>query len=154
MKCGYNHCKLGGNVEKDVAIKYNRRYYHKECYNKKIKKHEIYNLLRDNGFVAKSINMALKQIVDDDNTDVDLLLFTTKYVIDNRKELNNPFGLKYYIQNYEIIEKYKRISRLEKLKELNSKEKEMEFEDETEFNHTERLPKYLKIDRWFNDKKI
>jgi hypothetical protein len=30
----------------------------------------------------------------------------------------------------------------------------MEFEDETEFNHTERLPKYLKIDRWFNDKKI
>jgi hypothetical protein len=147
MKCGYNHCKLGGNVEKDVAIKYNKRYYHKQCYNKKIKKREIYDILRNNGFVAKSINLALKQIIDDDGTDVDLLLFTVNYVIDNRKELNNPFGLKYYIQNYEIIDKYKKISRIKRLKALNDKDRNIEVEEEVKFTHTEKLPKYLKIDR-------
>jgi len=147
MKCGYNHCKLGGNVEKDVAIKFKKRYYHEECYNKKIKKNQIYELLKDKGFVVKTINMALKQIVDDDGTDVDFLLFTTKYVFDNREKLSNPFGLKYYLQNYKIRDKYEYMKKIKALKELNNRKVEPDEVEEVEFNHTEKIPKYLKIDR-------
>jgi len=147
MKCGYNNCKFNGNVEKDIAIKFKKRYYHKECYNKKTKKRQIYEVLKNQKFASKTINFALKQMVDDDNMDVDFLLFVTNYVIDNKEELNNPFGIKYYSQNYKIIDKYKKKKRMQILKELNDKKRDIEFAEDTDFEHTKITPKYLKIDR-------
>jgi hypothetical protein len=145
MKCFYKHCKLGGNVEKDVAIKYNTKYYHKECYKKKINKEKSALLLKQKGFVVKTINMALMTIIDKDDFDSDLVYFTIKYVIENKKDLNNPFGVKYYLQNFEINDKYKKYKRFKQIEENKNKKVEIEDVEEVKFNYVKKKPKYLNI---------
>jgi len=97
MKCGYNQCVYGGDVEKDIAIKYNTRYYHSKCYDKKIYKEKCSELLKDNGFMIKTINLALKKMIDDDKVEPQFVYFTIKHIFNNKLVLNNPFGVNYYL---------------------------------------------------------
>ena len=145
MKCFYNHCKLGGNVEKDVAIKYNSKYYHKECYEKKINKEKAMQLLKQKGFVEKSIHMALMTFVDKNGVDSDFVYFTVKHIIERKKVLNNPFGISYYLQNFEIIKAYQKYKTYKMMEENKHKEVELDNVEIPKFNRKIKPPKYLKI---------
>lgn len=145
MKCFYSQCKLGGNVEKDVAIKYNTKYYHKECYDKKIDKEKAMQLLKQKGFVAKSISMALSSFIDKKNVDSEFVYFTTKYVIENNKTLNNPFGISYWLQNFDIIKEYEKYKNYKFIEERKKMEVEIDDVEIPKFNKKSKPPKYLKI---------
>ena len=145
MKCFYSQCKLGGNVEKDVAIKYNSKYYHKECYDKKINKEKAMQLLKQKGFVAKSISMALSSFVDKKNVDSEFVYFTVKYVIENNKQLNNPFGISYWLQNFDIIKEYEKYKNYKFIEERKKMEVEIDDVEIPKFNRKSKPPKYLKI---------
>ena len=145
MKCFYNNCKLGGNVEKDIAIKYSSKYYHKECLDKKLNKEKAMQLLKQKGFVEKSINMALMTFVDKNGVDSEFVYFTVKYVVERKKVLNNPFGISYYLQNFEIIKAYQKYKTYKLLEENKHKEVKIDEVEIPTFNRKIKPPKYLKI---------
>ena len=145
MNCFYSNCKLGGSVEKDVAIKYNSKYYHKSCYDKKINKEKSFQLLKEKGFVAKSINMALASFIDKNGTDSDFVYFTIKYVIENNKALNNPFGISYWLQNFDIIKEYTKYKNYKMIEERKNNQVDIEDVEVPKFDRKIKPPKYLKI---------
>lgn len=145
MKCFYSQCKLGGNVEKDVAIKYNSKYYHQECYNKKINKEKAMQLLKEKGFVAKSISMALSSFVDKKNIDSEFVYFTVKYVIENNKQINNPFGISYWLQNFDIIKEYEKYRNYKFIEARKNMEVKIDDVEIPKFDKKLKPPKYLKI---------
>lgn len=144
MKCGYSQCKFGGNVDKKDAVKVGNRYYHKECNDKKNIKTLCSDKLKQHGMMSKLINIFLKSIIDDSNCDIHYLLFVINHVVNNGLKLNNPYGIKYYMNNYKIEALYN-----EHLKAETSKTfKDMsscETVAPTEFTPNKVIPKYLKI---------
>lgn len=145
MKCAYNNCKLGGNVEKDVAIKFNNRYYHSECFDKKSCKERCSDLLKSKGFIVKNINLALKKIIDDNSANPKFVEFAIDYVLKNKKPLNSPFGVSYYLENFELIQEFNRVERLRKIQELRDSEFEIDNVEVPEIKYTPKTAKYLKI---------
>jgi len=63
-----------------------------------------------NGFIA-------------DGFETDYLIFVMKYIIDHHKNLNHPFGLKYYVNDQAILDTYKK-SKLPKIDTEQFKVKE------------------------------
>ena len=98
MKCGYSHCKHGGEVDKAAAVKEGTRYYHPDClrekqaiteiidvYHKRVDQHPIENFLR------KVVN----DLVLKDGYGAEFLLFALKYCLDHGWTLHSPNGLRY-----------------------------------------------------------
>ncbi len=108
MKCRYNHCKLGGEVEKDIAIKEGNRYFHKECYEKYKTKQMINVLFRDKGMYLKDINIALKRAVDDIGYNIRYVYYVAT---EKNRLISDPYKLLYQLKiedNYkEYLNKYK-----------------------------------------------
>lgn len=137
MKCAYKYCELGGEVKKKNAIK-DGRYYHKECYHIKTMKKECRELLRDNfSFSVKTINMAIKQLVDDKGVDVDKLHFVIKDIIKNNRDLNSPYGITYYMENFKIDKAYKKYKGVQKYKASKEEQSgnDVEVVDDFEFTY-------------------
>lgn len=112
MKCRYNHCKHGGEVDVNEAVKVGKAYYHKDClkekqeieevmkvYEEKVDPHPIYNRLR------KVINT----IVYDYENGSDFLLFALKRYLAQGKRLNHPEGLYYVVKDYSAKEAWARL---------------------------------------------
>lgn len=98
MKCRYNHCKLGGEVEKEDAIYHNRMYFHDECY----KKYEMKAKLRDilNSFPTREVNISISKAIDDNNYPLGFIEFVAR---NKKSEFKNSYGLLYQLkieQNY------------------------------------------------------
>jgi len=135
MKCGYKYCKLGGEVKKEDAIK-DGRYYHKECHNKKTIKSECRDILKENyKFMARNINNIIKQLVDDKNIDAEKVRFTIQNIVDNNRELNSPYGISYYLENYEINNEFKKYIKAKKFKEVKDMDVDVPVADEYKFKH-------------------
>jgi hypothetical protein len=121
MKCGYKNCKLGGEVEKDNAIKVSNKYYHKECHeiveNKK-KIREFYLEKINPKEVMVLLNKAINELIDTKNVDSNLLLYALNYSVDNNIKINSPFGMNYIVNNYKIKESYSKLQARNKLSQI------------------------------------
>ena len=133
MKCAYVNCKLGKEVDKEDAVYIGRKYYHKDCYKKKDKKESCKKILIDMNFIDKNINIALKRLIDDENFDAEYVEFAINYIKNNKLKLTNPFGLKYYLQNFNIQTDYETAIRIKTIKEMKSVE--FKIEDESKFSY-------------------
>lgn len=107
MKCRYAYCKLGGEVERDIAVKIGSAYYHKECnkereYKQLIEKtyYEVFKNKEPIVQVRKGIN----KYVHTDNYECEYILF----VLNEDIVLNSIFGLIYYLNNKKFSDKYNR----------------------------------------------
>ena len=97
MKCRWKHCKYGGEVDKDKAVKVGIAYFHPECYAERqaIQKiidvwHERVDAYPMESMLRKMVNdLVLKQ-----NVDAEFLLFALNYCIDHGWKLHYPAGLK------------------------------------------------------------
>jgi len=119
MGCQYNNCKLIEGAGKTAPLfrQIDGRYYHEECWAKRACKVNCTTELTKRGFIRKTINMSLKTLLDDDNIDPGLLLFTVKTIISENLELTSPFGIKYYLQNVDIKNRWAAIQRMIKTAE-------------------------------------
>lgn len=144
MKCPYKYCNHGGVVKKENAIYYKSRYYHKDCYNKKINKTECRDLLKNNyKFNNMNINNSIKQLVDDKGRDSEFVLIAIKYIINNKKPLNSPYGISYYLEFDEVIDAYKSHQKRKVKEEIKSSNDEIEVVDDVKIN------KVTKEDNWW-----
>lgn len=96
MKCRYKHCKLGGEVEKEDAVKIGNMYYHKECRKEMDDKKEIERLYYEKfglnehvGQIRRAINNYVAEY------DMDYILF----VMNQSIKLNSIFGVSYYLRD-------------------------------------------------------
>ena len=83
MKCGYAKCKLGGSVEKEVAVKENKKYYHAECLEKaQIKREiEVYYVNKVNSREPlMSVRKAISNYIDRDNYNPNYVLWSLKKI--------------------------------------------------------------------------
>ena len=145
MKCGYSKCKLGGNVSKDESVKIGARYFHKECNHKREIKSYCLDKLLSIGMIAKLTNMFLSKIVDVENCDVDYLKFVVDYIYDNNSKLSSPYGVKYYMGDWNIEKLYSDKLKLDMSKATSGKA-EYDTADESTFTPPQsKIPSYLKI---------
>ena len=102
MKCRWKHCKYGGEVDKDKAVKVGIAYFHPECYAERqaIQKiidvwHERVDAYPMESMLRKMVNdLVLKQDVN-----AEFLLFALNYCIDHGWHLRYPAGLKHVAKN-------------------------------------------------------
>jgi hypothetical protein len=120
-KCGYNQCKLGGEVTKDIAIKHGAKYYHEECLKEAQNKNEIRKLFFEYinpTEVATVLNRTINTLINTKNIPSDFLLYALKYVIKNKLILNHAGGLYYIINNDKIKDAYNKDSIRTKVEEI------------------------------------
>lgn len=145
MKCGYTKCKLGGEVSKEEGIKVGTRWFHKECDYKREVKHYCTDKLSSVGMITKLTNSFLSKMIDDENCDMDYLQFVVTHVVDNKLKLSNPYGVKYYMGNWQIEKLYAEKVKIDVSKSLTEKV-EYDTADETTFIPPQaKTPSYLKI---------
>ena len=125
MKCRYKYCKLGGEVEKEIAVKVGSSYYHKECRREIEHKKQIedlyYNKFKLNEMIAQ-VKSTINKYVDEFGTEYIL------YILNQDIKLNSIYGLSYYLKdnrNRQSFEKEK--AKLIKF-DINQVEKEQSSE--------------------------
>lgn len=105
MRCRYAQCKLGGEVEKDKAIKIGNSYYHKSCNNERELKKQIEKLYYDkfqNKDPIQQVRKSINKYINTDDYDAGYILFT----LNENIKLNSIFGLIYYLNNEKFINKF------------------------------------------------
>lgn len=124
MKCRYKYCKHGGEVDKSIAVKEGNAYYHKECLHEKKTKQEIEDYWNNNMpyAVLQILRKVINTLINDKDISADFILFTLKYIKENNKPINNPFGLNSYCTNVDIINRFKKININKKYREIKEDE--------------------------------
>ena len=145
-KCAYKQCKLGGKVNKSIAVKKGNRYYHRECLNELHNKEQIRKLFLEHinsTEVISLLNRTINNIIDVKKVPSDFLLFALQYVIKNKLPLNHATGLYYIINNKKIKKEYMK----QKAREINSKIKttNVSANNEVKFNITIENNSWSKI---------
>ena len=97
MKCRWKHCKYGGEVDKDKAVKVGIAYYHPECYAEREAIQKIIDTWHER-IDANPMEAMLRKMVNDlvlkQNVDAEFLLFALNYCLDHGWKLHYPAGLK------------------------------------------------------------
>ena len=146
MKCRYSHCKLGGEVDKEIAIKDGSQYFHKECYDKRENKRASAKILiNDFGFMSKQVNMVLKKIIDDNNAPSEYVLWMANKIKNEKMVINNPFGLNYYLKEGRNWKEFSKLKAKEEYKNLMKEDFKIELEKNTEFAYKEREVGFIDI---------
>ena len=110
LKCGYTNCKLGGQVEKEVAVKVGARYFHEQCDHERQIKSEIETYYRENynaNEPMQNIRTAISNYLYKSNYDAEYVLWCLKF---KNPKLNSLYGLSYtlsYKQNELDFKKWK-----------------------------------------------
>lgn len=128
MKCRYKYCKLGGEVEKEVAVKNGNMYYHKECYKKHTEKRRMREELVSRGMLQRDVNIALKKAIDEQDYDVDYIWF----IINNRaRKITDPYKILYQLKIDKNYEEFRSIEELKQRYMVNQHIKSSEIEDDS-----------------------
>lgn len=123
-KCAYQHCPFGGQVDKDEAVSYKRRHYHKKCFQDVVNKEKIREYYLENinkTEILSRLNAIISDIIDKKQVDSEFLLFAIQYAIKNNITIRTPMGMYFLINNYKIKEAWK--------KEQAKKIKKISFDD-------------------------
>lgn len=140
MKCRYKYCKLGGEVDKNIAIKEGNAYYHKECLCEKHLKEEIETYYINNmpPCTLQILRKVIKQLVHEKNFEAEYILFIEKYIKQNKKNINNPFGLISYCNDGNLSELFKKEKIAKEYNKIKKENNDLEFKD---FKFTYKPPK-------------
>lgn len=109
MKCAYKYCKHGGNVEKEDAVKINKRYWHKDCaqeqeLKKQIKDYYINNF--NDKEPIQAINTAIAKYIHKDGYEAEYVYYCLKHKAD---KLNSLYGLAYTLSYKKNLEDFKKM---------------------------------------------
>ena len=146
MKCRYSYCKLGGEVNKEDAIKEGSSYYHRECHNKLINKRKSVELMTINlGFMRKQVNIILKKIIDDKNAPSDYVVWMLEKIIKESLKLNTPFGLEHYLSNGHYYDEFKRLKIKEDYYKMKNNKRKCETVEDTKIKYKKKGVGFIEI---------
>ena len=144
MKCRYSYCKHGGEVNKEEAIKEGSSYFHKDCYKEKQLKQQIeeYYLSNMPPCTLQILRKVIKQLIHEKNIEAEYMLFVLNYITNNKKPINNPFGLANYCNEGRVRSEYNKIKIREQYNEM---EKPSEIDISTNKNGYKYKPTNKRI---------
>lgn len=109
-KCWYKNCYKGKVSERDNDFcKIGNKRYHKKCYQDQedLKKcRELYVEHINPAVVFAQLNKAINTLVLDKKIEPNYLVFVIEYIVDNKLDINAPYGLYYRVNDYKIKEAY------------------------------------------------
>lgn len=110
MKCRYSYCKHNGEVNKEEAIKEGNSYFHKDCYEEKQLKQKIeeYYLSNMPTCTLQLLRKVIKQLIHEKGNEAKYVIFVLEYIYNNKKPINNPFGLMNYCNDERIKNEFKK----------------------------------------------
>ncbi|HZK00201.1 MAG TPA: hypothetical protein VFC79_09340 [Tissierellaceae bacterium] len=104
-KCRYKFCKLGGEVDREVAIKIGSAYYHKECRREIDHKKQIEDLYYNKFKLSESmtqVKSTISRYVNEYGTEYVL------HVLNQDIKLNSIFGVSYYLKDSRFKQSFER----------------------------------------------
>ena len=140
MKCRYSQCKLGGEVDKEIAIKDGSAYYHKECYEKRKFKQDIQKYYLDNRkvFPKRDWNIALAKLIDGQQLDVGFVDYVARKAI---KDIDSPYKIMYYCKFDKYKDEYNKKVKEELGRQQAKEMKNVKVEQEDfSFNYVDNKP--------------
>jgi hypothetical protein len=120
-KCAYQHCPFGGQVDKEEAVEYKHRHYHKKCFQDVVNKEKIREYYLENvnkTEILSKLNAVISNIIDTKGVDSEFLLFAIQYAHKENIPIHTPMGLHYLVNNYKIKEAWKK-EQVKKVKEID-----------------------------------
>lgn len=102
FKCRWSHCKHGGEVRLDDAVKDGSSYYHKDCYEEKQNIQKIMDLYVervDPNPIFSLLRKTVNDLVFKDGFGADYTLFALKYCLDNGWKIKHVPGLRYVVRD-------------------------------------------------------
>lgn len=102
FKCRWSHCKHGGEVRLDDAVKDGSSYYHKDCYEEKQNIQKIMDLYVervDPNPIFSLLRKTVNDLVFKDGFGADYTLFALKYCLDNGWKIKHIPGLRYVVRD-------------------------------------------------------
>jgi len=138
MKCRYNKCKLGGEVEKKDAVKVGSMYYHQECYDKKMAKEELRELMGK--FPQRDINISLAKAIDESPYQLGFV----EYVVKNKfTKFQNAYGLLYQLKIETNYDEYAKQEGSKVSFRINQAIKDMDLNSDTlNFEHKPKKDRF------------
>lgn len=112
MKCRYNHCKHGGEVDVNEAVRIGKAYYHKDCLKEKQEIEEVMKVYEekvDPHPIFARLRKVINTIVYDYGNSSEYLLFALKRYLGAGKRLNHPEGLYYVVKDTAAKDEWNRI---------------------------------------------
>ena len=148
-KCGFKHCKHGGEISHNEAVKIGSRYMHEDCARTSdniTKIRDTYYEKISNTVVVKQLVSVINSLVITKNVDSEYLLFALNYALANKIPIKSPYGLHYIVDNQRIKDAWNK----KKSQEIVAK---MKVEAEHEVAPTEQVNfKYIATENnGFND---
>ncbi len=138
MKCRWNHCRLGGEVDKDNAKVVGKQYFHPECFEERENINEVIKLYTekvDASPIMAQLRKAINDIIYKDGVDSAFLLFAFRYCLDNGWKFHSPFGLRYISKDVKV-----KIAWDKKRSEENNKITQIRIEGEDNFDDVPVIP--------------
>ncbi len=129
MKCKYKQCKHGGEVDKSVAVKDGKSYYHKACFEEKNNKsqiRDIYYRYFQSKEPVTSVNTCISKLCE--KMDSEFVLYCLCQWIRQKRELKSIYGLSYVVANKDFESAYKKLKATEKVKEFKGEIEVVEAE--------------------------
>lgn len=136
MKCRYKHCKLGGKVDREDAIKIGNAYYHKECRREIEHKKEIERLYYEKFKLKESfakVRGAINKYVSEYPTDYIL------HILNQDIKLNSVYGISYYLRDSRFQKRYER----DKAKLVKFDINKVEIEEPSDIAYSNKPKKQL-----------
>lgn len=102
FKCGYSHCKHGGEVNKEDGVLSGTRWFHPDCLAEKNAILEIIDVWYkrvDEHPIFTNLRRTIDNLVYKEGNDAEFLLFSLNYCLDHGWNLKHPPGLRYVAKN-------------------------------------------------------
>ena len=92
------------------------------------------------------LNMVIKRLINDDENEVEFILYMLDYVKTNKIKINNPFGLTWTIKDDKLIRKYTKEIVTKKANEIRMNIDMTNNEDinDSNFQYNPSQPKWMK----------
>ena len=111
VKCRYSHCKHGGMVRTEEAVRDGNMYYHRDCYEEKNNIQQIIDVYVkrvDPKPIFTELRKTINDLIYKDGYASDYFLFALNYCLDHGWNLRHVPGLRYAVRNTDAQDAWKR----------------------------------------------
>lgn len=109
-KCWWAHCNHNGFIQpNEESVKVGNKYYHKDCMVEKQTIQDIIDVFRSRinpNVTPQQVRKEINRLIYEGNQSGQFILFVINYAADHHMRLQYPPGIKYLINNKEIVESY------------------------------------------------
>lgn len=123
-KCFYKFCRFGNEIkDSEKVVTKNRKKYHENCYHEKMDFQSIQKVWKsgiDENVNSRQLQRVASGLIKNGYS-ATRILFTLEFCILNKKNLNYPPGLRYFMEDSDIVKAWDKKLARQRIGELDFK---------------------------------